>query len=86
MLTVNKEYIKHMYCYVCVTNVIIYLPFHDFYEKKRICVDHVYAPNMMTMLINPSIAEDTFIQNIKTQRFLKTIQILSRWYSLHSSR
>ena len=35
---------------------------------------------------NPSNAEATFVQSTRTQIFLKTIQTLSCWYSLDSSR
>ena len=36
--------------------------------------------------INPSNAEASFVQSIRTQRFLKTIQTLFCWYSFKSSR
>ena len=36
--------------------------------------------------LNPSNADEaTFVQSTRTQRFLKTIQILLWWYSLDSS-
>ena len=36
--------------------------------------------------LNTSYAEATFVQNTRPQRFLKTIETLSCWYSLDSSR
>ena len=36
--------------------------------------------------VNPSNAEATFIQSTRTQIFSKTIETLSCWYSLESSR
>ena len=36
--------------------------------------------------VNPSNAKATFVQSTPMQRFLKTIQTLSCWYSLESSR
>ena len=36
--------------------------------------------------IDHSNAEATFIQSTRTQRFLKTIKVMSCWYSLDSSR
>ena len=36
--------------------------------------------------VNPFNAETTFVQSTRTQRFLKSIQTLSCWYSLESSR
>ena len=55
-----------------------YLPFFflDRYRKQTI--------NFLGL--NPSNAEATFVQSSRTQRFLKTIQTLSCWYSLESSR
>ena len=36
--------------------------------------------------VNPPNVKGTFVQSTKMQRFLKTIQTLSCWYSLESSR
>ena len=36
--------------------------------------------------LNPSNAEATFVQSIRTQNFMKTILTLSCWYPLDSSR
>ena len=36
--------------------------------------------------IYPSNAEATFIQSARTQRFCKTIETMSWWFSLNSSR
>ena len=35
--------------------------------------------------VNPSNTESTFVQSTRTQRFWKTIETLSCWYSLDSS-
>ena len=40
----------------------------------------------LELSFNPSDAEATFIQSMKMQSFLKTIETLSCWYSLESSR
>ena len=36
-------------------------------------------------VLNPYNAEATYIQSTKTQKFLKTTQTLSYWYSFNSS-
>ena len=36
--------------------------------------------------VNPSNAEASFVQSTRTQRFLKSIETLSYWYSFESSR
>ena len=44
------------------------------------------ALGVLQAVLNPSIAEATFFQSTRMQRFLKAIQTLSHWYSLNSSR
>ena len=40
----------------------------------------------LPVFINPSNADAIFVQSMRTQIFPKTIEILSCWYSLESSR
>ena len=62
-------------------------------DKKDFKVSYIY--NISTILslyyiskisLNPSNAEATLVRTTGTQRFLKTTQTLSYWYSLESSR
>ena len=41
---------------------------------------------LLQLFVNPFNAEATFIESTRRQRFLKTIQTLSCWYSLDSSQ
>ena len=54
--------------------------------RLQVVIDNVDNPFAYCLLVNPSNAEATFVQSTRTQRFLKTIQTLSCWYSLDSSR
>ena len=51
------------------------------YSAAQLCLRNPHF-----LALNPFNAEATFIQCKRTQRFLKTIQTLSCWYSLEISR
>ena len=65
---------------------LLHLFYKTIFESQVIAKSIMDPGNNFRGTLNPSNTNTTFVQRIRTQRFLKTIQTLSCWYSLDSSR
>ena len=89
---VNSNHWDHLLIdvFIITTELIMVVPpgdniqtdFSHSAQQKLLCS----RPIVCASRFNPSNAEPTFVQSTGTQKSLKTIQTLSCWYSLESSR